>query len=82
MSSKEWLASISKKTGVYEYECASLTETSADAPVADASVPAADTSVAETARDDERDEDDNPSSTTQTMENQRINVANLSHFFK
>jgi len=82
MSSKEWLASISKKTGVYEYECASLTETSADASVADASVPASDTSVAETARDDERDEDDNPSSTTQTMENQRINVANLSHFFK
>jgi len=79
MSSKEWLASISKKTGVYEYECASLKETSADA---DSSVPASDKSSAETIHDDEHDEDDNPSSTTQTIENQRINVANLSHFFK
>ena len=80
MSSKEWLASISKKTGVYEYECASLKEIRADD--ATASVPAADKSVAETVHDDERDEEDNPSSTTQTMENQRINVANLSNFFK
>ena len=39
---------------------------------------------AETVNKDENadDDDNNPSSTTQTVENQRINVANLSHFFK